>query len=60
MYGSSGGAAKASKMYLIKGVLKSRAVLIVAVVAAAVTCFFVPPDAGYADYFFLDTLSWLF
>ncbi len=47
-------------MYLIKGVLKSRAVLIVAVVAAAVTCFFVPPDAGYADYFDLDTLSCLF
>lgn len=60
MYGRSGGAAKASKMYLIKGVLKSRAVLIVAVVAAAVTCFFVPPDAGYADYFDLDTLSCLF
>lgn len=60
MYGRSGGAAKASKMYLIKGFLKSRIVLIVAVVAAAVTCFFVPPDAGYADYFDLDTLSCLF
>ena len=60
MYGRSGGAAKAYKMYLIKGFLKSRIVLIDAVVAAAVTCFFVPPDAGYADYFDLEHLSCLF
>ena len=54
------GAAKASKWYIVKGILKSRIVLIVALVAAAVTCFFVPPDGGYADYFDLDTLSCLF
>lgn len=53
-------AAKASKWYIVKGILKSRIVLIVALVAAAVTCFFVPPDRGYADYFDLDTLSCLF
>ena len=53
-------AAKASKGYIVKGILKSRIVLIVALVAAAVTCFFVPPDGGYADYFDLDTLSCLF
>ena len=53
-------AAKASKWYIVKGILKSRIVLIVALVAAAVTCFFVPPDGGYADYFDLDTLSCLF
>ena len=52
--------AKASKWYIVKGILKSRIVLIVALVAAAVTCFFVPPDGGYADYFDLDTLSCLF
>lgn len=52
--------AKASKWYIGKGILKSRIVLIVALVAAAVTCFFVPPDGGYADYFDLDTLSCLF
>lgn len=52
--------AKASKWYIVKGMLKSRIVLIVALVAAAVTCFFVPPDGGYADYFDLDTLSCLF
>lgn len=40
--------------------LKSHAVLIIAVIAAAVTCIFVHPDAGYADYFDLDTLSCLF
>lgn len=53
-------AAKASRWYVVKGILKSRIVLIVALVAAAVTCFFVPPDGGYADYFDLDTLSCLF
>ena len=53
-------AAKASKWYIVKGILKSRIALIVALVAAAVTCFFVPPDGGYADYFDLDTLSCLF
>lgn len=53
-------AAKASKWYIVKGILKSRIVLIVALVAAVVTCFFVPPDGGYADYFDLDTLSCLF
>lgn len=53
-------AAKASKWYIVKGILKSCIVLIVALVAAAVTCFFVPPDGGYADYFDLDTLSCLF
>lgn len=42
------------------GELKSHVVLLVAIVAAAVTCFFVPPDAGYGDYFDLDTLSCLF
>ena len=52
--------AKASKWYIVKGILKSRIVLIVALVAAAVTCFFVPPDGGYADYFDLGTLSCLF
>ena len=40
--------------------VKSHAVLIIAVLAAAVTCVLVPPDAAYADYFNLDTLSCLF
>ncbi len=40
--------------------LKSRIVLLIALAAAAVTCFFVPPDAVYGSYFDLDTLSCLF
>ena len=40
--------------------IKSHVVLLVAIVAAAVTCFFVPPDADYAGYFDLNTLSCLF
>ena len=47
-------------MNVFLGLVKSHIVLIVAVLAAAVTCFFVHPDAGYADYFDLDTLSCLF
>ena len=52
--------ARASAAARILALLKSHVVLLVAAVAAAVTCFFVPPDAGYADYFDLDTLSCLF
>lgn len=40
--------------------VKAHAVLLVAAVAAAVTCFFVPPDAAYGGYFDLRTLSCLF
>lgn len=40
--------------------IKSHAVLAIALTAAIVTCFFVPPDAAYADYFDLNTLSCLF
>ena len=47
-------------MNIFLGLLKSHVVLIVALAAAAVTCFFVTPDAAYADYFDLDTLSCLF
>lgn len=41
-------------------ILKSSAVLLVALAAAAVTCFFVPPDAEYLEYFDLQTLTCLF
>ena len=41
-------------------VLKSSAVLIVALVAAGITCFFVPFDGEYLGYFDLDTLACLF
>ena len=40
--------------------LKSHVVLVIAIIAAVVTCFFVPPDVGYGGYFDLETLSCLF
>lgn len=46
--------------YIVKNAIKGHVVLIVAIVAAAATCFFVPPDGEYADYFDLQTLSCLF
>ena len=55
-----GRAVKPHIRYIIKSLVKGHIVLIIAAVAAAVTCFFVPPNAGYADYFDLDTLSCLF
>ena len=39
---------------------KSSVVLIVALVAAGITCFFVPFDGEYLGYFDLDTLACLF
>lgn len=44
----------------VKNFLKANTVLIIAIIAAAVTCFFVPFDAQYADYFDWRTLSCLF
>ena len=41
-------------------VVKGNIVLIVALLAAAVTCIFVPFDAAYADYFDWSTLACLF
>ena len=40
--------------------VKKNAVLCIATVAALVTCFIVPPDAAYVDYFDLKTLTCLF
>lgn len=40
--------------------IRNNPVVTIAVAAAAVTCFFVPPDALYAQYFDLSTLSCLF
>lgn len=44
----------------IKNFLKANTVLIIAIIAAAITCFFVPFDSQYADYFDWRTLSCLF
>ena len=40
--------------------IKKNVVMFVAMVAAAITCFLVPPDAAYLDYFDLKTLTCLF
>ena len=44
----------------ITGVLKKNVVMVVALIAAVITCFFVPPDAAYLDYFDVKTLTCLF
>ena len=44
----------------IKNFLKANTVLIISIVAAAITCFFVPFDEEYLGYFDLRTLSCLF
>ena len=51
------------KVHLIRGVgntVKKNVVMLVALVAAVITCFFVPPDKAYLGYFDLKTLTCLF
>lgn len=57
---SAGGAVRRARMHDFFALVKKNIVLVVALVAAAVTCFFVPPDGEYAGYFDLRTLSCLF
>ena len=40
--------------------VKQNAVLVIAIVAAAITCFIIPPDAQYIGYFDFKTLTCLF
>lgn len=49
-----------SKLLFIKSVIRNNAVMFIAMICAIVTCFFVPPDKEYADYFDLRTLTCLF
>ena len=44
----------------ISGFVKKNVVMVVAMVAAAVTCFLVPPDLAYLGYFDVKTLTCLF
>ena len=44
----------------VGGFVKKNVVMMVAMAAAAITCFLVPPDAAYLEYFDLKTLSCLF
>ncbi len=48
------------KRYFIKSLIKNNVVLVVAFVAALVSCFFVFPDKQYLDYFDWRTLISLF
>ena len=47
-------------MHYVAAFLRNNIVLVVALVAAAVSCCFVPPDGEYVGYFDLRTLSSLF
>ena len=42
------------------GIMKENIVLIIAIIAAIITSFIIPPDAKYLEYFDLKTLSCLF
>ena len=44
----------------LTGFVKKNTVLLVALVAAVVTCFIIPPDEAYLDYFDFKTLNCLF
>ncbi|MBR6040502.1 MAG: citrate transporter [Clostridia bacterium] len=44
----------------LKGFIKKNVVMVIALVAAAVTMFFVPPDEAYLGYFDFKTLTCLF
>jgi len=44
----------------VGGFIKKNVVMVVAMAAAAITCFLVPPDEAYLEYFDLKTLTCLF
>ena len=47
-------------LHFAAGFVKKNVVMVVAMVAAAITCFLIPPDKAYLDYFDLKTLTCLF
>ena len=52
-----------NNLHLHRGVgsfMKKNAVMVIAMLAAAVTCFLVSPDKAYLDYFDVKTLTCLF
>ena len=44
----------------VRGFIKKNVVMVIAMIAAAITCFLVPPDREYLDYFDVKTLTCLF
>ena len=51
---------KAHLVHSFGGFVRKNLVMVIAMLAAAITCFFVPPDAAYLDYFDVKTLTCLF
>ena len=49
-----------NKLLFMKAVLRNNAVMFIAMLCAIVTCFFVPPDKQYIEYFDFKTLTCLF
>ena len=49
-----------SLLYTAANFVKKNAVMVVAMVAALITCFIVPPDDAYFEYFDVKTLTCLF
>lgn len=52
-----------NKLHLSRGIggfVKKNAVMVIAMLAALLTCFFVPPDKEYLGYFDIKTLTCLF
>ena len=47
-------------MNKLSNLLKSNPIVLISFIAAIITCFFVPPDVEYLNYFDLSTLSCLF
>ncbi len=47
-------------LFYTKATIKNNAVMFIAMICAIVTCFFVPPDAEYINYFDFKTLVCLF
>ena len=44
----------------VRGFVKKNVVMVIAMLAAAITCFLVPPDKAYLEYFDVKTLTCLF
>ena len=49
-----------SKLLFAKAVIKNNAVMFIAMICAIITCFIVPPDEQYVQYFDFKTLTCLF
>ena len=51
---------KLHRGYAVTGFIKKNTVMLIAALAAVITCFIIPPDEKYLDYFDFKTLTCLF